>query len=232
MLRRLRFKFVCINMLIVTLMLCVIFGLVLNSTKSNLEQQCIQMMQTVAANTEHMNKPGMTPPDNIRLPFFTLHLDHNGQLLGTDGGYFDLSDENFLSELVAISAYSQKRVATLSDYSLRYYRQDTPFGQSIVFADISSETETIDTLIRNCIIIGSIGFFAFLGISILLARWAVRPVDQAWAMNQSYGLGLSIAEQIAQNHKGSVWATSQNGVNTFYAQFPMKTNESGRRLTV
>ncbi len=232
MLRRLRFKFVCINMLIVTLMLCVIFGLVLNSTKSNLEQQCIQMMQTVAANTEHMNKPGMTPPDNIRLPFFTLHLDHNGQLLGTDGGYFDLSDENFLSELVAISAYSQKRVATLSDYSLRYYRQDTPFGQSIVFADISSETETIDTLIRNCIIIGSIGFFAFLGISILLARWAVRPVDQARAMNQSYGLGLSIAEQIAQNHKGSVWATSQNGVNTFYAQFPMKTNESGRRLTV
>lgn len=186
MLRKLRIKFVCINMLIVTLMLCVIFGLVLNTTKSNLERQSIQMMKTIAVSTAHISKPGTAPPDNVRLPFFTLHLDRSGKLLGTDGGYFDLSDEALLTELADISFHSPKRVQTLSEYGLRYYRQETPFGQSIVFSDISSEKETIASLVQSCAIIGFISFFAFLGISILLAHWAVRPVDRAWKQQKQF----------------------------------------------
>ena len=41
MIRRLRIKFVCINMLIVTLMLCAIFCTVLYFTKENLEEESI-----------------------------------------------------------------------------------------------------------------------------------------------------------------------------------------------
>lgn len=186
MLRKLKIKFVCINMLIVTLMLCIIFGLVLNTTKSNLEQQSIQMMQNIAINTSHINKPGMAPPDNVRLPFFTLHLDQRGRLIGKEGGFFDLSDEDLIAELVKHSFHSQKRVETLDDYALRYYRQETPFGQSIVFSDISSEKETVTALVRNCILIGFLSFFAFLGISILLANWAVRPVDKAWKQQRQF----------------------------------------------
>lgn len=186
MLRRLRIKFVCINMLIVTLMLCVIFGLVLNTTRSNLERQSIQMMQTIAVSPAHISKPGMAPPDNVRLPFFTLHLDQKGRLLGTDGGYFDLSDEDLLVELADISFHSQKRVQTLSEYGLRYYRHETSFGQRIVFSDISSETETIASLMQSCALIGFVSFFAFLGISMLLAGWAVRPVDKAWQQQKQF----------------------------------------------
>jgi len=40
--------------------------------------------------------------------------------------------------------------------------------------------------------------------------------DKVRSMNQSYGLGLPIAETIASQHGGKIWATSNNGKNTFF----------------
>lgn len=47
MIRRLRIKFICINMAIVTLLLCGIFALVLFFTKTNLERESLGMMQSI-----------------------------------------------------------------------------------------------------------------------------------------------------------------------------------------
>lgn len=46
-------------------------------------------------------------------------------------------------------------------------------------------------------------------------------VDPARQMNQSYGLGLSIAERIVQEHNGKIWAESSDGTNRFYVQLPL-----------
>lgn len=35
-----------------------------------------------------------------------------------------------------------------------------------------------------------------------------------------YGLGLSIASEIVREHKGRIWAESENGVNTFFVELP------------
>ena len=48
MIRKLRIKFICINMAIVTLMLCVIFGLIFHFTSSNLEEESAGLLQAVA----------------------------------------------------------------------------------------------------------------------------------------------------------------------------------------
>ena len=50
MLRKLRLKFICINMAIVTAMLCVIFSFVLNTTARNLENQSIVVLKQIADN--------------------------------------------------------------------------------------------------------------------------------------------------------------------------------------
>lgn len=47
MIRRLRAKFICINMAIVTVMMLAILGMLLHFTRNDLEQQSIRVMQSV-----------------------------------------------------------------------------------------------------------------------------------------------------------------------------------------
>lgn len=45
--------------------------------------------------------------------------------------------------------------------------------------------------------------------------------DQARSMNRSYGLGLSIAQGIVEQHRGKIWAQSRDGYNTFFVSLPL-----------
>lgn len=183
MIRRLRIKFVCINMAIVTIMLCVIFGLVLHFTSVSIEEESLEMMQSVALRPHQLGVPGQGTP-SVWLPYFTLQIEPGGELLASGGGYYDLTDRALLEELVALSSVQKSGV--LADYGLRYVRVVTPTSQYIVFADMSSEINTIEHLLQNCLMIGAISFLAFLLISILLARWAVRPVELAWKQQRQF----------------------------------------------
>lgn len=45
--------------------------------------------------------------------------------------------------------------------------------------------------------------------------------DKARNQAGSFGLGLSIAQNIIKQHRGKIWAESKDGVNTFYVQLRM-----------
>ncbi|MFQ7453742.1 MAG: histidine kinase dimerization/phospho-acceptor domain-containing protein [Flavonifractor plautii] len=74
----------------------------------------------------------------------------------------------------------------LEKYNLRYYRSDAPMSRFLVFADISSERATLDGLRRTCLLIGGLSFLAFLWVSVLLSKWAVRPVERAWQQRRQF----------------------------------------------
>ena len=90
MIRRLRIKFVCINMLIVTLMLCAIFCTVLYFTKENLEEESIGMMQAIALDPLRLNQPG-DRGSGVRLPYFALQVGPRGGGCGIFLGRGDLN---------------------------------------------------------------------------------------------------------------------------------------------
>ena len=75
MLKKLRVRFVCINMAIVLVMLSVIFGTVLTFTRQNLERESIDMMRSVASDPLQLNWPGAS---SSRLPYFTVRLTYGG----------------------------------------------------------------------------------------------------------------------------------------------------------
>ena len=185
MLKKLRLKFVLINMSIVTIMLCVILGLVFYFTSANLEAASINMMQNIAANPLHLGVPNEREKD-IRLPYFTIQLGLRGERIAAGGGYYDLSDTDFLDDLVNAVFSSPKQLGIIEEYNLRYYRSDMPLNHCLVFADISSERATLNALLGTCGFIGALSFLVFLGISILLSRWAVRPVETAWMQQRQF----------------------------------------------
>lgn len=185
MLKKLRLKFVLINMSIVTIMLCVILGLVFYFTSANLEAASINMMQNIAANPLHLGVPNEKEKD-IRLPYFTIQLGLRGERIAAGGGYYDLSDTDFLDDLVNAVFSSPKQLGIIEEYNLRYYRSDMPLNHCLVFADISSERATLNALLGTCGFISALSFLVFLGISILLSRWAVRPVETAWMQQRQF----------------------------------------------
>ncbi len=44
--------------------------------------------------------------------------------------------------------------------------------------------------------------------------------DKARSRDGSFGLGLSIAENLVQQHRGMIWAESKDGVNYFFVELP------------
>lgn len=185
MIRKLQIKFVVINMTMITVMLFIIFSLVYTFTQSNLETESISMMKTIAADPFRLGRPN-DPPSDIKLPYFTLQLDIKGELVSTGGGYYDLSDEEFLTDLIEESGGSRRESGVITDHNLRFCRVERPQGTILVFSDISSESSALAALIRNSVIIGIFAFLTFLAISIFLSRWAVKPVAAAWLQQKQF----------------------------------------------
>lgn len=185
MLKKLRVKFVCINMMIVTILLVVIFGLVLYFTEQNLEAQSISMMHEIALDPIQ-GEWEVGEDSHVRLPYFALQIGARGEILAISANVFDTSNTELIEILISIALNSRKETGVIPEYNLRYYCSVSPTGTNIVFVDISSERSTLQALLQSCILIGVVSFVALLFVSILLARWAIKPVEQAWKQQRQF----------------------------------------------
>lgn len=160
MIRRLRVKFICINMAIVTVMMLAILGMLLHFTRDDLEQQSIRVMQSVMEDRAYPSRPGEFPRQ-AQLPYFYVSVNTLGELSASFGGYYDLTDTEAIQQIITLALNSGEDTGILKDYSLRFQKRTTPFGQTIVFVDMSSELATMRSLTDTCILIGVLGFAVF-----------------------------------------------------------------------
>ena len=178
MIRRLRIKFVCINMVLVTAMLWAILAVVLHSTQAGLASESMRAMEAAALpGPQRPAGPGWGPR------CFTLEPGPGGDLIASPGAD-SFGGEAWLRQVWEAARGRQEGL--LEEEGLRFRRVGPPERQKVVFADASGELAAIASLRRSCLLVGCGGFLAFLGLSILLARWAVGPVDQAWRRQQQF----------------------------------------------
>lgn len=185
MIKKLRIKFVCVIMSIIMLMLGIILGIVIHFTAQSMQNQSISMMRSIAASPFQKGNPGKGS-DRVRLPFFTVQISRQGQLLGTSGGYFDLSDQDYILEIANAALSGESEVGKLDDYNLRYLKNRTPMGYTIVFSDTATEATTLRNMILSCLLIFLSASVPVLGISVGLSRWVIRPVEQAWDQQRQF----------------------------------------------
>ena len=180
MIRSLRRKFIAMTMAVFTALLCVIFGLVIHFTGQNLQTESVRFLRSAAADSL---QPG--PPGQVRQPCFIIRATPWGQSIQSTGG-FDLSDEQMLSDIVALAASAPEPLGVLDQYDLRYFRSQSPTELTLVFMDISAERAALRNLRLTCLGIGLLALGLFWAVSFLLARWAVRPVERAWEEQRQF----------------------------------------------
>lgn len=219
MLRRLRIKFICINMVIVLAMLAVTFAVELHVTRQNLERESLEQLELVAGRLGRRDDGGfgqrgrgnggedldprldshffvpVKPEEDAEPPPLPDLSDQQGFLpyllvrCGADGTVEDVSG-NFSydgdTESLVAAAANGADSGVLSEFGLRYLRSETPDGVSYVFTDMSSEQSTMRDLLRTSLIVGGASLAGFFLLSLLLARWAVKPVEEAWKQQKQF----------------------------------------------
>ena len=186
MIKKLRIKFICVIMAIVTVLLGGILGVVIHFTATNMEQQSIRMMRSIASNPMQQGIPGKPMEDEVRLPFFTVQISSRGELISASGGYFDLSDRESIQEIVNSALSAGQETGELREHNLRYLKAPSPIGYTIVFSDTSTEAATLKTMIYGCFGVFAAALLVFWGISILLSRWVIRPVEKAFNQQRQF----------------------------------------------
>jgi len=169
-------------MLIVTIMLGVIFGMVVHNTGRNMEEQGYRTMQSIHENPVHR---GPSPRPN-RVPHFTVQISPEGEFRVSSHSFFDTVEDIDLLDIARAVYDGEEKQGVLKEHNLRFSRRHLPHGEEIVFMDISVERSMLSDLIKTCIKIGLVSYVLFLGVSILLAQWAVGPVESAWKNQRQF----------------------------------------------
>ena len=186
MIKKLRVKFVCINMLIVTCMLILLFTTLFVYMHRGLVRDQLAAMTRAAEGPVLKHAPGKGGGDDARSPAIVLERARDGSLIAMGSGSYDLTDQEALETLWADTLAAGEQTGLLREYGLRYYVAETPFGQKLVFADTAVERATMQHLVKVCITIGLASFAGFFLLSLLLARWAIRPVEEAWRQQKQF----------------------------------------------
>lgn len=185
MIRKLRIQFICIVMAVATLMVGGILGVVIHFTSVNLKTESISMMRTIALSPIQKFNPGQLGGE-VRLPYFSVQISSRGELITSSSGYFDLSDQERVQQIINAALTSDQEIGDLRAFDLRYLKVSAPTGLTIIFADTSSESRTIQNLFYTCLLIFFIAISIFLGLSILLSHWVIKPVAAAWDQQRQF----------------------------------------------
>lgn len=202
MIRKLKWKFVLINMTLVTLVLAALFSVIIATTQTSLVQDSMDALDQ-AINLSASRGPGFSDhlmPENeeegliffgtqrVQLPYLTVELTYTSQVYVLANQFFDTSDESALLAVIQTATDSPDSSGVIHDqgYHLRFLRTTGLMGQRIAFVDLTQERSTLAALGRNLtfICLGTLALFFV--ISLLLSRWAVRPVEKSWKQQRQF----------------------------------------------
>ena len=194
MLQKLRRKFVAICMLLVTAVLAVVFLSVFVSMQRNVESLSRQVLHRVAQeSTFDLDSGGISRPDlgidiggdRILLPYFTLEIWGSRAYI-TGGTYANLEDTEELDAVLQACLAQKGSEGVLKEYRMRYLRQDMGFYQKIAFVDMSMESAMLRNMMGPYVLTALAALLLLFGVSVLLSRWAVRPVERAWRQQRQF----------------------------------------------
>ena len=192
MIQKLRKKFIIINMTLVSLVLIVVLCALCLSNYQKLQSESLGAMRhALSAPPDDNFKPKMelnrrkdeSPFNNIRI--FIVILNESGTIDSLNNNGTEVT-EALAQEAVTKALETGKDQGNIKSLALRYIIEDTADGRKIAFADTILQTRSMQTLILNSLLIMIAGMAAFFIISLFLSKWALKPVEKAWAQQNQF----------------------------------------------
>ncbi|WMJ84764.1 histidine kinase dimerization/phospho-acceptor domain-containing protein [Oscillospiraceae bacterium LTW-04] len=192
MIKKLRKKFMLINMSLVTV---VLFAVVAVS--------CILSYQNSVSESKRTLERAWAPPPKFELSdrwfkppkedillflVFGVSLDQSGSILSVTAKNVEVSDE-LVKQAVKSALSSGSDEGVLGD--LRYRIERMPSGLRLAFIDCTRELQSLIKLLLTSLLALLGGFVAFLVVSLYLSRWVLRPVEQAWQQQRQFAADAS-----------------------------------------
>ena len=190
MIRKLQLKFVAICMALVTLVLSsVLFAVYISSQHSieNLSHQVLRQVIQMDAK-QSGGRPGIDVTigeERIPLPYFSVEV-WRGTAYVTGGTYSNLEDTDVLQTILDECISQGTSEGTIESYRLRYLWQDNGMYEKIAFVDMSMEQRISRDMLRPYVRVAAVALVVLLGVSILLSRWAIRPVEKSWRQQRQF----------------------------------------------
>lgn len=194
MLKRLRWKFT----LILMLLLCGVLAAVLVAqTASSLRQYRAgtdQVLQNVLRRTQATVDPWAAPWDGslerdeglyTAIPAFCAVVDGDGQI-ALALAYNAAVDQGDVTRAVKAALADGGRTGTLSWLGLRYQLQSSGPYFTIAFADLSWERTGTREQMLSAVTLFAVAALGFFAVSWFLSRWLVRPVEEGWKRQQQF----------------------------------------------
>jgi len=202
MLKKLRRKFILINMLLVTAVLAAVFSVICYSTYSSQVNDSMNAMRMALEQTdggafrpEIGKKPdgeiddgfGMGGRGGIFKAVFTATVDSGGSITDSMTDNVSVTDD-VLKEAVTEALASGEDSGILGDLGLRFMISDADETGSrrIAFLDRSEETASMKELILTSLAVGGGSLVVLFIISVLFSGWAMRPVREAWDRQRQF----------------------------------------------
>ena len=195
MIRKLRLKLVAICMAMVTAVLAAVFLSVYFAMRQNVQDLSRQLLYRVAQ--ENAYSLGGQPSvritidgeQSVLLPYFTVNVYPGVDSYYADvtgGTYANLDDSEALTAILQDCLDQGETEGIVQDYHLRYLRKDMGRYFRLAFVDTSMERAMLQEMMSSYLVIGAAALLLLLGVSILLARWATRPVEKAWRQQRQF----------------------------------------------
>ena len=196
MIRRLKRKFILINMLLISMVLLTVFVLIVLSSLNRMHGQSSTALSMAGMMTKEDTPPQFSLNSNKNggrygaernnyFASFCVMLDSDGEITDVFSSSIDVTDD--AAAKAASAALSSGRTdGYLYRLELRYRITTDDFGTRIAFVDVSQDFASLRNMLLTLLIVGVLGLGAFLLISIFLAGWALKPVERAWDQQRQF----------------------------------------------
>ncbi len=194
MLKRLRWKFTLILMLLLSGVLAAVLTVQTASSVQQYREGTDAVLQTVLARTQAALDPwgsagnGSLDQDGelyTAIPAFCAMVDGDGQIV-LALAYNAVVDKSTVVRAVEDALASGEREGRLPQLGLRYQIRTSGRYLAAAFAGLGWEREGARRQVLSAVMLFAVAAAGFFAVSWFLSRWLVRPVEEGWRSQQQF----------------------------------------------